>query len=148
MILFAKQKQRHRHKDLLKISFFDPWVRKIPWRRERLPTPIFLPGEFHGQRSLVGHSSWGHRVEHNWVTNMFTFSLSEDRCSLLTWEFNLPFFSLEKQTRQSIPRVGASHWAERAGPGACFTNLGHLAPLLLKRASGSTGRRGGQAIVP
>ena len=33
---------------------FNPWVRKIPWRREWLPTPIFLPGEFHGERSLVG----------------------------------------------------------------------------------------------
>ena len=28
---------------------FDPWVGKIPWRREQQPTPIFLPGEFHGQ---------------------------------------------------------------------------------------------------
>ena len=32
----------------------DPWVRKIPWRREWLPTPGFLPGESHGQRSLEG----------------------------------------------------------------------------------------------
>ena len=32
----------------------DPWVRKIPWRREWLPTPVFLPGESHGQRSLEG----------------------------------------------------------------------------------------------
>ena len=31
-----------------------PGMGKIPWRRERLPTPVFLPGEFHGQRSLVG----------------------------------------------------------------------------------------------
>ena len=45
---------------------FDPWVRKIPWRREWLPTPIFLPGEFHGQRSLAGYSPWGHkRVRHD-----------------------------------------------------------------------------------
>ena len=34
---------------------FDPWVRKIPWRREQQPTPVFLPGEFHGQRSLAGY---------------------------------------------------------------------------------------------
>ena len=34
---------------------FDPWVRKIPWRRARPPTPVFLPGDFHGQRSLVGY---------------------------------------------------------------------------------------------
>ena len=35
---------------------FDPWVGKIPWRRESLPTPVFWPGEVHGQRSLVGYS--------------------------------------------------------------------------------------------
>ena len=35
--------------------------REDPWRREWLPTPIFVPGEFHGQRSLVGHSPWGHK---------------------------------------------------------------------------------------
>ena len=29
-------------------SGFNPWVGKIPWRKERLPTPVFLPGEFHG----------------------------------------------------------------------------------------------------
>ena len=37
----------------------DPWVGKIPWRRAWQPTPVFLPGEFHGQRSLVGYSPWG-----------------------------------------------------------------------------------------
>ena len=36
---------------------FDPWVGKIPWRREWQPTPVFLPGEFHGERSLAGCSS-------------------------------------------------------------------------------------------
>ena len=41
---------------------FDPWVRKISWRRGWLSTAVFLPGEFHGQRSLVGYSPWGHKV--------------------------------------------------------------------------------------
>ena len=36
-----------------------PWVRKIPWRRTWQSTPVFLPGELHGQRSLVGYSPWG-----------------------------------------------------------------------------------------
>ena len=36
---------------------FDPWVRKIPWRKEWQPTPVFLPGESHGQKSLAGYSS-------------------------------------------------------------------------------------------
>ena len=40
-------------------TWFDPWVGKIPWRRKWLSTPEFLPGEFHGQRSLVDHSPWG-----------------------------------------------------------------------------------------
>ena len=35
---------------------FNPWVRKIPWRREKLPTPVFWPGEFHGP-----YSPWGHK---------------------------------------------------------------------------------------
>ena len=39
----------------------DPWVGKIRWRREWQPTPVFLPGEFHGQRSLVGYSPWGRK---------------------------------------------------------------------------------------
>ena len=40
---------------------FNPWLGKIPWRREWLPIPVFLPGESHGQRSLVGYSSWGRK---------------------------------------------------------------------------------------
>ena len=36
---------------------FDPWVGKIPWRRTWLPIPVFLPGKFQGQRSLVGMGS-------------------------------------------------------------------------------------------
>ena len=40
---------------------FDPWVRKIPWRKKCQPPPVFLPGESHGGRSLVGYSPWGCR---------------------------------------------------------------------------------------
>ena len=48
---------------------FDPWVRKIPWRRKWQPTPVFLPGEFHGQRSLVSYIV--HRVtkSQTWLSN-------------------------------------------------------------------------------
>ena len=38
---------------------FNPWIRKIPWRREWEPIPIFSPGKSQGQRSLVGYSTWG-----------------------------------------------------------------------------------------
>ena len=45
---------------------FEPWVRKTPWRRKWQPTAVFLPGESHGQGSLVGYSLWCHkRAGHN-----------------------------------------------------------------------------------
>ena len=47
---------------------FDPWVRKIPCRRKRQPTPVFLPGKSHGQRSLVECSLWGYKDSDNWAT--------------------------------------------------------------------------------
>ena len=40
---------------------FNPWVRKIPWRRAWQPTQVFLPGESHGQRSLVGYRPWHYK---------------------------------------------------------------------------------------
>ena len=44
-----------------------------PWRGEWQPTPEFLPGVFHGQRSLAGDSAWDRRVRHGWTTNSFSF---------------------------------------------------------------------------
>ena len=47
---------------------FDPWVRKIPWRRKLQPISV-LPGESHGQRSLVGYSPWNCKsVTHDLAT--------------------------------------------------------------------------------
>ena len=74
---------------------FNPWVGKIPWRRERLPTPVFWSGEFHGL-----YSPWGHKeLGHNWAT--FTFptpnlvhglprwlSGKESTCQGRRWGFN------------------------------------------------------------
>ena len=40
---------------------FNPWLRKIPWRRKWQPTPVLLPEKSHGQKSLVGYSPWGHK---------------------------------------------------------------------------------------
>ena len=46
---------------------------EVPWRREGLPTPLFLPGEFHGQRSMVAYSAWGHKQSD--TTERLTLSL-------------------------------------------------------------------------
>ena len=52
---------------------FNPWVRKIPWRRKWQPTSVFLPENFHGQRSLAGYSLWGHKESD--MTKWLTLSL-------------------------------------------------------------------------
>ena len=62
---------------------FNPWVGKIPWTRERLPTPVFWPGEFHGLYSLWGRKE-SDRTE-QLSLSLFTLSgdLALDRPSLL-----------------------------------------------------------------
>ena len=65
----AYQCRRHKRR------VFHPWVGKIPWRRKWQPTPVFLPGDSHGQRSLVCYSPWCcKRAGHNWshFTHMHT----------------------------------------------------------------------------
>ena len=52
--------------------------REDPLEKGMLPTPVCLPGESHGQRSLVGYSPWTLRVWHNWMANTFTFLLRQD----------------------------------------------------------------------
>ena len=61
----------------------DPWVMKIPWRRKWQPFPVFLPGEFHGQRSLVCYSPWGckeldmtERLTHTQINKYWLNSIS------------------------------------------------------------------------
>ena len=56
---------------------FAPWVRKIPWRRKWQPTPVLLPGESHGGRSLVGYYSIGlQRVGHDGATSLSSLSFT------------------------------------------------------------------------
>ena len=52
-----KKKQQNTYQcRKLKRHRFNPWVGKIPWRMTWQPTPVFFPGEFHGQKSLAGYS--------------------------------------------------------------------------------------------
>ena len=56
-----------------------PWVGKIPWRRKWQPTPVFLPRESHGRRSLVGYSPWGHKESD--TTERLNLYIVESLCS-------------------------------------------------------------------
>ena len=53
---------------------FDPWIGRIPWRRAWQPTPVFLPGEFHGQKSLVGFSPQG-------CKELYTTEVTQHACN-------------------------------------------------------------------
>ena len=55
---------------------FDPRVRKIPWRRKWQPTPVCMPGKFHGPRSLVGYSLWDGKELDTTERLRFSFFLS------------------------------------------------------------------------
>ena len=53
--------QRVKRLPAMQETRFDPWVRKIRWRRKWQPTPVLLPGKSHGWRSLIGYSPWCHK---------------------------------------------------------------------------------------
>ena len=71
---------------ILKESACDPSVRMILWRWEWQPTPVFLPGESHGQRSLMGYSPWGSKelniTEQLTHTHTFIYFLKFSKKSL------------------------------------------------------------------
>ena len=79
---------------------FDPWVGKIPWRRERLPTPILWPGEFHGL-----YSPWG--CKESDTTEWLSFSLSWASLVVLLVK-NLPASSGNRRDLGSISKSGRS----------------------------------------
>ena len=75
---------------------FDSWVRKIPWRRKWQPGLIFLPGESHGERSLVGYSPWDHQESD--TTERLTLSCTKHSLPF-TESFFLPLFTWRLRRR-------------------------------------------------
>ena len=69
---------------------FYPWVGKITWSRKWWPTPVFLPGKFHGQRSLVGYSPWDQKeldtTEH---THTHTYTHTHFMSSIVYWTLSV-----------------------------------------------------------
>ena len=85
-----------------RIQTWASWARKIPWRRAWQPTAVFLPGESHGQRSLMGYSPWGHkesdtteRLNSNipgvtilWTAGQHQYGVCDVTSSLKRWPLN------------------------------------------------------------
>ena len=89
---------------------FDPWVGKIPWRKAWQPTPLFLPGEYHGQRSLVGYSPWGRKESD--TTEWFSIHIidgSQIMCIDIACVIFKPFHSCYAD---SMSQIRISRWIE------------------------------------
>ena len=80
-----------------------PWVEKICWRRERLPTQVFWPGEFH---ELYSQSMGLQRAGHNWVTFTFTLSLWFSAIHIYIYHFE-PSMSKE-YSRATVPQLSGT----------------------------------------
>ena len=93
LILLCKEStcQFRRHR-------FHPWIGKVPWKRKWQPTPVFLPGKSHGQRSLAGYSPWGcETAGHDLATKQqqimsmvnflkVTYLVSQIICTKVLWD--------------------------------------------------------------
>ena len=91
----ACQCRRERHKRCR----FDPWVRKTPWRRAWQPTPVLLPRESHGQRSLVGYSPW-HRKESDPTERLSTHAVQTAVMPAKEWQ-SVEASAVNKDLQQS-----------------------------------------------
>ena len=99
------------------IPGFDFWVRKIPWSREWQPTPVFLPGELHGQRSLAGYSPCdGKEADMTELLPLPHFSV---------WRGTFFFLSTHVIAFNShhSPRVSLTAWPWTSGPAPIFFNI-------------------------
>ena len=91
---------------------FHPWVRKIPWKSDWLPTPGFLPGESHGQRSLTVYGPWGHKESDRTerLTHTSIHSGRENRFGMLglvqRWVWNLCLFRFHYGDQSLICKYG------------------------------------------
>ena len=96
---------------------FNPWIGKIPWRRERLRTPVFLPEKSHGQRSLAGYSPRGHK-ESDTTAHTHMQLAYEYECGPISSD-NWTFTGLLLRTSNSLSKPSS--------PCRCFRNaLGSL----------------------
>ena len=116
----------------LKRHEFSPWVGKIPWRRKWLPTSVFLPGEFHGQRNLVGYSPWGRKEldTTEWLTRTYLLSnLNKSHLSIHPLSQHLSNFSRPQNHLEANPlALPQSFWCNKFGvrPVICISRISQV----------------------
>ena len=93
---------------------FDPCVGKIPWRRARQHTPVFLPGGSHEQRSLAGCSAWGPKESDT------TARLSVIFTSSITWEAQISYIYIHIYPHLGYHRGQCLSLSSSVSSGPCF----------------------------
>ena len=102
---------------------FNPWVRKIPWRREWQPTPVCLPRNFHAERSLAGCSPWG-RKESDATEHTSEASVASVLGAGLPWGLSGKESACQCRRCGSIPGSGRSSGGGNGYPlrSSCWDN--------------------------
>ena len=94
---------------------FNPWDRKIPWRRAQQRNPVFLPGESHGRRGLVGYSPWGCRVRHDWRNSTHTHTHTHTHVCKIASGKHLWSTGISAQSFMRTQRVSMGKWEQGSG---------------------------------
>ena len=110
---------------------FDPWVRKIPWRRKWQPTPVFLPRESHGQRSLAGYGPWGCKSR-TWLSDSSFYQPGHFSLREYLQPLNSPGWWTECTSRKAI----FCSWGETEWRSQCLSksNIPASSSLALQKA--------------
>ena len=118
---------------------FDPWVRKIPWRRRWQPAPVFLPGKSHGERSLAGYCPWSPQRARPLVTKQQQRNVSPlAKCLATPWNTD-SFSQVVSCTARRMPQQVQSNVGEALETQlkslTCELLVNSLSTLLEKRLS-------------
>ena len=112
---------------------FNPWVRKISWRREWLPTPVFLPGESHGQRSLVGYSPWDHKESDRAERLTLSLTLTSETGNCLMPKIHCSSHAKKTRDTSGFFRVNTEsqdHISGRGAPGSQNKSIKELGSII------------------
>ena len=113
---------------------FNPWVRKIPWRRKEQPSSVFWPGESHGHRACRRLQSMGsQRVRHNWATEHTTFSKEKKKGCAGPGNGNLQVsqhfqFSIRAEVSSVAGKAVARVWEPSSAPPSAPSIMSPIQP--------------------
>ena len=110
---------------------FNLWVRGIPWRRKWLPTPVFLPGESHGQRSLVDYSPWCCKESDR--TEQLTLSHFPNECSIIQTTGSLATWFIRHTMKNGEDRITVVNTTSLTVPFSTFSSVQFSSVQLLSR---------------